>query len=52
VWGVQGAIEELQQGDDGMFDGALVSVWTFFLRFVCPLFIFVIVGRIVWDALF
>jgi NSS family neurotransmitter:Na+ symporter len=46
VWGTRQAVEELQVGADGMFSGTLVSVWTFFLKFVCPLVIAIIFGAI------
>lgn len=43
VWGTREAVAELQQGDDeGLFTGSLVSVWTFFLKFVCPVVIAII----------
>lgn len=46
VWGTGRAVEELQEGADGMFSGTLASVWTFFLKFVCPIVIAIIFGAI------
>ena len=47
VWGTSNAVEELQQGSDDAFTGALATVWTVFLKYICPLVIAVIfVGKV------
>jgi NSS family neurotransmitter:Na+ symporter len=46
VWGTANAIDELQQGADGGFQGLLPSVWSVFLKYVCPIVIAVIFGAI------
>lgn len=46
VWGTGNAIDELQQGADGGFEGLLPSVWAVFLKYVCPIVIAVIFGAI------
>jgi len=51
VWGVGNAIEELQQGSGKMFAGVWTTIWSFFLRFICPVFIAIILGNIVWQAI-
>jgi len=47
VWGSEQAVEELQQGAGNTFTGGLVTAWSFFLKFVCPLFIVIILANIV-----
>ncbi len=51
VWGTGNAVEELQQGAGDTFSGALVSIWTFFLKFVCPVVIAVIFGAIAFGVI-
>jgi NSS family neurotransmitter:Na+ symporter len=47
VWGAGQAVEELQQGADGMFEGTRAQTWVVFLKYVCPLVIAVIfVGKV------
>lgn len=47
VWGADNAIDELQQGADGGFTGALPKLWSVFLKYVCPLIIVVILANII-----
>ena len=47
VWGVGNAVEELRQGSGDSFTGVWVTIWSFFLRFVCPIFIVIILGNII-----
>jgi NSS family neurotransmitter:Na+ symporter len=51
VWGTGRAIEELQAGDEDMFRGALVSTWSFFLKYVCPVVIAAILGGILFGVI-
>jgi NSS family neurotransmitter:Na+ symporter len=47
VWGAGQAVEELQQGAEGMFEGGMAQTWVVFLKYVCPLVIAVIfVGKV------
>ena len=47
MWGAANAVEELQQGAGDTFSGPLVAVWSFFLRYICPISIVVILANIV-----
>lgn len=49
VWGAQEAVKEIQQGSN--FTGWLVTVWVFMLRWVCPLFIFISLIYMIYEAL-
>jgi NSS family neurotransmitter:Na+ symporter len=42
VWGTGRAVEELQQGSDDLFTGALAQTWVVFLKYVCPIVIAII----------
>ena len=47
VWGTGRAVEELQQGSEGFFEGPIARVWVVFLKYVCPIVIAVIfVGKV------
>jgi NSS family neurotransmitter:Na+ symporter len=47
VWGTGQAVEELQQGSEDFFEGALAQTWVFFLKYVCPIVIAIIfVGKV------
>ncbi|PEN13092.1 sodium-dependent transporter [Longibacter salinarum] len=47
VWGSENAIEELQQGSGDTFKGAITKSWSIFLKYICPIFILVILANIV-----
>jgi NSS family neurotransmitter:Na+ symporter len=42
VWGTGQAVEELQQGSGNFFTGTTVTVWTAFLKYICPVVIAII----------
>lgn len=47
VWGATQAVEELQQGSDDLFAGWLATTWIFFLKYVSPIVIAIIlVGKV------
>ncbi|HKL88364.1 MAG TPA: hypothetical protein VJ884_05105, partial [Salinibacter sp.] len=50
-WGTGRAIEELQQGSGNTFTGVAPKVWSFFLKYVCPIVIAIILGNIVSGTL-
>jgi NSS family neurotransmitter:Na+ symporter len=51
VWGTGQAIDELQEGDDDLFTGSVVSTWSFFLKYVCPVVIAAILGGILFGVI-
>ncbi len=51
VWGAGRAIEELQQGAGNTFTGSLATLWSIFLKYVCPLVIAVILGDILFGII-
>ena len=53
IWGTGQAVEELQQGSGNTFSGPAASVWSVFLKYVCPIVIAAILGNIlgVWELL-
>jgi len=51
IWGTGQAIEELQQGDDGMFTGTPVAIWRVFLQYICPVVIAAILGGILFGVI-
>ena len=51
VWGTGQAIEELRQGADGTFTGLPASVWSAFLKYVCPIVIAAILGGLLTGVI-
>jgi len=51
VWGTGQAIDELQKGADGTFTGLSASVWSAFLKYVCPVVIAAILGGILTGVI-
>lgn len=53
VWGAGQAVEELQQGSGETFTGVWPSIWSGFLKYVCPVVIAAILGSIlgIWEFL-
>jgi len=53
VWGTGQAVEELQQGSGETFTGVWPSIWSGFLKYVCPVVIAAILGSIlgIWEFL-
>ena len=51
IWGTGQAVEELQQGSDEFFTGTLATIWTVFLKYICPVVIAAILGGILFGAI-
>jgi len=51
VWGAGNAIDELQQGGGDFFTGSVTTLWTVFLKYICPLVIATILGAIVLGVI-
>jgi NSS family neurotransmitter:Na+ symporter len=51
IWGTGQAIEELRQGSGNTFTGIAPTVWSTFLKYVCPVVIVVILGGIVFGVI-
>ncbi|MFB6097671.1 MAG: sodium-dependent transporter [Salinibacter sp.] len=51
VWGVGQAVEELQQGSGDFFTGAMATIWSVFLKYVCPAVIAAILGGILFGVI-
>lgn len=47
IWGTGNALEELEQGSEGMLTAPVAKTWSFFLKYVCPLFIAAILAGII-----
>jgi len=47
VWGTDNAIAEMQEGSGNSFKGTLATVWSVFLKYVCPIVIAVILANII-----
>jgi len=47
VWGGENAIKELQEGSGDAFTGTLSTVWSAFLKYICPIIIVVILANII-----
>jgi neurotransmitter:Na+ symporter, NSS family len=47
VWGTENAIAEMQEGSGNSFKGTLATVWSVFLKYVCPIVIAVILANII-----
>jgi len=47
VWGTDNAIGEMQEGSGNSFKGILATVWSVFLKYICPIVIAVILANII-----
>ena len=47
IWGVDQAIEELREGSGDTFSDTAATVWSVFVKFICPIFIVIILANII-----
>jgi len=50
IWGATDAVGELQQGSEDFFTGWVSTVWTVFLKYICPIVILIIfIGKVMGE---